>query len=180
MDRCLFDFALRMGDTTLILSAAAVRLVRPRAHPGRGPGADQHGAGPAGPGAPVADAGGRGRRRRPRRRPAGLSARCARVPQCAAGGAAQRQTTPTPWRGSFFFDAWHYFLLERLAASSEPRVATIAAKAVKEAAYHARRSARSRGAPGRRHGGKPCPHAGGGGRRMALLRASSSSDDRRR
>jgi ring-1,2-phenylacetyl-CoA epoxidase subunit PaaC len=41
----------------------------------------------------------------------------------------------------FFFDAWHYFLLQALAGSTEARVADIAAKAVKEAAYHARRSA---------------------------------------
>ncbi|ANN77135.1 1,2-phenylacetyl-CoA epoxidase subunit PaaC [Bordetella flabilis] len=41
----------------------------------------------------------------------------------------------------FFFDAWHYFQLQALAGSTEARVADIAAKAVKEAAYHARRSA---------------------------------------
>ncbi len=41
----------------------------------------------------------------------------------------------------FFFDSWHYFLLGRLAVSSDARVADIAAKAHKEVAYHARRSA---------------------------------------
>ncbi len=40
----------------------------------------------------------------------------------------------------FVFDVWHYLLLERLQQSSDERVAAIAAKAVKEAAYHARRS----------------------------------------
>jgi len=40
----------------------------------------------------------------------------------------------------FLFDAWHYFLLERLAGSADPRVAAIAAKSLKEAAYHVRRS----------------------------------------
>lgn len=40
----------------------------------------------------------------------------------------------------FLFDTWHYLLLERLAASSDERVAAIAAKSLKEVAYHARRS----------------------------------------
>ena len=40
----------------------------------------------------------------------------------------------------YFFDAWHHPLLAALAQSPEPRVAAIAAKAVKEAAYHLRRS----------------------------------------
>jgi len=39
-----------------------------------------------------------------------------------------------------FFDLWHYFLLERLAGSADPRVAAIAAKSVKEVTYHVRRS----------------------------------------
>jgi ring-1,2-phenylacetyl-CoA epoxidase subunit PaaC len=41
----------------------------------------------------------------------------------------------------FLFDAWHLPMLEGLAGSAEPRVAEIAAKAVKEVAYHAERSA---------------------------------------
>lgn len=41
----------------------------------------------------------------------------------------------------FLFDSWHYFLLEQLVNASDPRVAEIAAKAFKEVAYHARRSA---------------------------------------
>ncbi|WP_459618019.1 1,2-phenylacetyl-CoA epoxidase subunit PaaC [Bordetella sp. 2513F-2] len=40
----------------------------------------------------------------------------------------------------FFFDVWHYFLLQRLAQSRDERVAAIAAKAVKEVTYHVRRS----------------------------------------
>jgi len=40
----------------------------------------------------------------------------------------------------YLFDAWHHALLVRLAASAEPRVAAIAAKAEKEAAYHLARS----------------------------------------
>jgi ring-1,2-phenylacetyl-CoA epoxidase subunit PaaC len=40
----------------------------------------------------------------------------------------------------FLFDAWHFELLKALADSSDPRVAEIAAKAVKEVAYHLERS----------------------------------------
>ena len=40
----------------------------------------------------------------------------------------------------FFFDAWHHPLLESLAGSTDARIAGIAAKAVKEVAYHLRRS----------------------------------------
>ncbi|MBB5519666.1 1,2-phenylacetyl-CoA epoxidase subunit PaaC [Amphiplicatus metriothermophilus] len=41
----------------------------------------------------------------------------------------------------FLFDAWHVPMLEGLAASREERVAAIAAKTAKEAAYHRDRSA---------------------------------------
>ena len=40
----------------------------------------------------------------------------------------------------FLFDAWHLELLKALAASPDPRVAEIAAKAAKEVAYHLERS----------------------------------------
>lgn len=40
----------------------------------------------------------------------------------------------------FLFDVWHYFLLQRLAQSSDERVAGIAAKSIKEVTYHVRRS----------------------------------------
>ena len=40
----------------------------------------------------------------------------------------------------FFFDVWHYFLLERLTQSSNADIAGIAAKSLKEVAYHVRRS----------------------------------------
>lgn len=40
----------------------------------------------------------------------------------------------------FLFDVWHYFLLQELCRSSDDRVAAIAAKSVKEVAYHVRRS----------------------------------------
>jgi ring-1,2-phenylacetyl-CoA epoxidase subunit PaaC len=41
----------------------------------------------------------------------------------------------------FYFDAWHILLLERLAFSQNSQIAGIAAKALKEATYHLRRSA---------------------------------------
>jgi ring-1,2-phenylacetyl-CoA epoxidase subunit PaaC len=40
----------------------------------------------------------------------------------------------------FYFDTWHYFLMQGLAASSDPRIAEIAEKSVKEISYHLRRS----------------------------------------
>lgn len=41
----------------------------------------------------------------------------------------------------FLFDAWHRLVLEHLSGSADPRVAAIAAKAYKEVLYHLRRSA---------------------------------------
>lgn len=38
------------------------------------------------------------------------------------------------------FDVWHYFLLQGLAKSTDERVAAIAEKSLKEVTYHARRS----------------------------------------
>lgn len=40
----------------------------------------------------------------------------------------------------FLFDAWHHPMLEALTASSDKRIAEIAEKSVKEAAYHLERS----------------------------------------
>lgn len=40
----------------------------------------------------------------------------------------------------FFFDVWHYFLLQQLATSHDERVAAIAEKSLKEVTYHVRRS----------------------------------------
>ena len=40
----------------------------------------------------------------------------------------------------FFYDVWHYYLLQGLAKSADERVAAIAAKGIKEVAYHVRRS----------------------------------------
>ena len=40
----------------------------------------------------------------------------------------------------FFFDTWHYFFIKALVSSSDPRVAEIAEKSLKEVTYHLRRS----------------------------------------
>lgn len=40
----------------------------------------------------------------------------------------------------FYFDAWHYLLLEGLSRSSDPRFADISGKALKEVTYHLQRS----------------------------------------
>ncbi|MBP6018158.1 MAG: phenylacetate-CoA oxygenase subunit PaaC [Burkholderiaceae bacterium] len=40
----------------------------------------------------------------------------------------------------FFFDVWHYYLLEKLVESVDERVAAIAEKSLKEVTYHVRRS----------------------------------------
>ena len=40
----------------------------------------------------------------------------------------------------FYFDTWHYFLMQGLAASRDARVAEIAEKSIKEVTYHLRRS----------------------------------------
>jgi ring-1,2-phenylacetyl-CoA epoxidase subunit PaaC len=40
----------------------------------------------------------------------------------------------------FYFDGWHYLMLQALCGSADARIAAIAGKAAKEAAYHVRRS----------------------------------------
>jgi ring-1,2-phenylacetyl-CoA epoxidase subunit PaaC len=40
----------------------------------------------------------------------------------------------------FFFDAWHYFLMQGLLDSTDRRIAEIAEKSLKEVTYHLRRS----------------------------------------
>jgi ring-1,2-phenylacetyl-CoA epoxidase subunit PaaC len=40
----------------------------------------------------------------------------------------------------FYFDSWHYLLLEQLVSSSDERIAAIAEKSLKEVRYHVRRS----------------------------------------
>lgn len=41
----------------------------------------------------------------------------------------------------FLFDVWHYFLLQGLSKSTDSRVSDVAEKSLKEVTYHARRSA---------------------------------------
>jgi ring-1,2-phenylacetyl-CoA epoxidase subunit PaaC len=40
----------------------------------------------------------------------------------------------------FLFDAWHYHLLDGLTGASDPHIAEVAAKSLKEVTYHLRRS----------------------------------------
>ncbi|HAT32048.1 MAG TPA: phenylacetate-CoA oxygenase subunit PaaI [Janthinobacterium sp.] len=40
----------------------------------------------------------------------------------------------------FFFDSWHYFLLQGLSKSSDARIVEVAEKSLKEVTYHLRRS----------------------------------------
>ena len=40
----------------------------------------------------------------------------------------------------FYFDTWHYFLMQGLVKSTDPRIAEIAEKSIKELTYHLRRS----------------------------------------
>lgn len=40
----------------------------------------------------------------------------------------------------FYFDTWHYFLIEGLTRASDARIAAIAEKSLKEVTYHLRRS----------------------------------------
>lgn len=40
----------------------------------------------------------------------------------------------------FLFDVWHYFLLKRLSSSADARVLAVAQKSLKEVTYHVRRS----------------------------------------
>ena len=40
----------------------------------------------------------------------------------------------------FYFDSWHYLLLEKLVDSSDERIAAVAEKSLKEVRYHVRRS----------------------------------------
>ena len=40
----------------------------------------------------------------------------------------------------FYFDTWHYFLMQGLLTSTDPRIAEIAEKSIKEVTYHLRRS----------------------------------------
>ena len=70
----------------------------------------------------------------------------------------------------FLFDAWHHELLKALAASTDPRVAEIAAKAAKEVAYHLERSSDLVDPPRRRQRREPPPDAGRPRRPLALHR----------
>lgn len=139
MDRNVFDYALRLGDTTLILSHRLSQWC------GHGPALEEDLAltnvaldllGQARMWLTLAgEAEGEGRDEDAlaylRDAPAYRNYLLVERENGHYGDTMARQ---------FFFDAWHYLLLERLAVSAHEGIAAIAAKAVKEAAYHARRS----------------------------------------
>ena len=78
----------------------------------------------------------------------------------------------------FYYDQWHLRVLHALTTSRDARIAEIAAKAVKEVAYHVERSTRLDRAPGRRHRRFARAHAGGARRPVAVHRRDVR--DRRR
>lgn len=139
MDKSLFQYLLRMGDTTLVLSQRLCEIT------GHGPVLEEEMAtantaldllGQARMWLTLAgEVEGQGRdednlaylRDAPEYRNFLLAER----PNGNYGDTIARQ---------FVFDVWHFLLLERLQSSSDARVAAIAAKALKEVTYHARRS----------------------------------------
>lgn len=139
MDQALFQYLLRMGDTTLVLSHRLTEWT------GHGPVLEEEMAvantaldllGQARLWLTMAgEVEGRGRDEDSlaylRDAPDYRNYLIAERPNGHYGDTIARQ---------FLFDIWHYMLLERLQTSSDERVAAIAAKAVKEVAYHARRS----------------------------------------
>src|SRR5690554_1952348 len=139
MDQALFQYLLRMGDTTLVLSQRLAEWT------GHGPVLEEEMAvantaldllGQARMWLTLAgEVEGQGREEDAlaylRDAPEYRNYLLAERPNGHYGDTVARQ---------FVFDVWHYLLLERQQQSSDERVAAIAAKAVKEAAYHARRS----------------------------------------
>lgn len=139
MDQVLFQYLLRMGDTTLVLSQRLCEWT------GHGPVLEEEMAvantaldllGQARMWLTLAgEVEGKGRDEDAlaylRDAPDYRNYLLAERPNGHYGDTVARQ---------FVFDVWHYMLLERLQSSSDERVAAIAAKAIKEVAYHARRS----------------------------------------
>jgi ring-1,2-phenylacetyl-CoA epoxidase subunit PaaC len=65
----------------------------------------------------------------------------AELPNVFGGsGANTRRDYAYTLTRQFFFDAWHYLMLESLQSHANPRIAEIAAKGFKEVAYHVRRT----------------------------------------
>ncbi|OWT65772.1 1,2-phenylacetyl-CoA epoxidase subunit PaaC [Candidimonas nitroreducens] len=140
MDSSLFQYALRMGDTTLILSQRLSQWC------GHGPALEEDLAltnlsldllGQARLWLTLAgevEGAGRDEDRLAylRDAPEYRNYLLAERPNGHYGDTIARQ---------FLFDVWHYFLLQGLASSADERVAAIAAKSLKEVTYHARRSA---------------------------------------
>ena len=111
----------------------------------------------------------RGHGTRPQRGRARVPARRRRIPQHPARGAAQRRL-----RGdhgaAVLLRPGASLLLRELARSADPRIAEIAAKAVKEVDLSRRAQHRLGAAPGRWHGGVACAHAEGARSPVAVHR----------
>jgi ring-1,2-phenylacetyl-CoA epoxidase subunit PaaC len=139
MDRFLFDYALRLGDTTLILSHRLSQWC------GHGPALEEDLAltnvaldllGQARMWLTLAgEAEGMGRDE-------DALAYLRDAPEYRNYLLVERENGHygDTMARQFLFDAWHYLLLEQLAGSAQEAIAAIAAKALKEAAYHVRRS----------------------------------------
>ncbi len=139
MDKQLFEYLLRLGDTTLILSQRLGEWC------GHGPVLEEDLAltntaldllGQARMWLTLAgevEGGGRDEDQLAYLRDAHQFRNCLLVeqPNGDYGDTMARQ---------FLFDVWHYFLLQQLTQSKDERVAAIAAKALKEVTYHVRRS----------------------------------------
>ena len=130
-----------MGDNALILGQQLCRAVRQGPGARGGHGAGQRRARPDRPGAPVASATpprSRGRRAATRTSSPSCATRTSSATSCWSS--SPTATIADTLMRQFLFDTWHYFWLQALSQSSDPRIAEIAAKSVKEVTYHLRRS----------------------------------------
>ncbi|UUZ52587.1 phenylacetate-CoA oxygenase subunit PaaC [Massilia sp. H-1] len=134
------EYLLRQGDNALILSQQLSKLCGKGPSAGRRHGAHQRRARPAGPDPHVAhlclgELEGRGRDEDQLAylRDAHQMRNCLLVEQ-PNGNYADTMVR------QFYFDTWHYFLMQGLTRSSDSRIAEIAEKSIKEVTYHLRRS----------------------------------------
>ena len=138
----LFEYLLRLGDTPSVLAQRLGEWV------GTGPvleediALSQCRARPSRPGAAVARAmPAKSKAQRARARTSSRSCATAASSATCCWSSSRTATSPTRWRGSSISTRWH--LLAAAGAGAHramPRIAEIAAKAVKEVAYHVERS----------------------------------------
>ena len=112
----------------------------------------------------------RDRRQGPRRGCAGLSARRRRLAQRAAGRTAERRFRRRPSMRHLLYAAFAHPYFEALSRSKDETLAAIAAKAVKEMAYHVRHTGEWTIRLGDGTDGKPSPHAERARRTLAVHR----------